>query len=272
MYKEIKPDNIVFESEEFQKDKYKFYIILKNLTSETLELYSDEENYVICRGSKEWPTWIWTKDNFDHSCLEEIEELMTMYLTDDLKNNFTCKKELYDLLIENNYTKLNKDDYFEMGFLICHNTIKPKRECDAFIDSPKDSDRDTLVNYWYKDNQEMNGVKPITIEQAKIDVEEFIRSDKFFVLRNNTGKIVSMANYGVVENQAKVSHVYTPEEERQKGYAANLIYMMTNIILEKGLVPLLYIDYKYIPSNKAYINAGYEDTGILINFSCSKNK
>ena len=42
-----------------------FSLILKNLLSPDLELYSDEENYIICRGSKKWPTWIWTKDNFD---------------------------------------------------------------------------------------------------------------------------------------------------------------------------------------------------------------
>ena len=47
---------------------------------------------------------------------------------------------------------------------------------------------------------------------------------------------------------------------------------MTNDLLEKGLVPLLYTDYNYIPSNRAYINAGYEDSGILINFSCSREK
>ena len=47
---------------------------------------------------------------------------------------------------------------------------------------------------------------------------------------------------------------------------------MTNDILERGLVPLLYTDYNYIPSNKAYINAGYEEKGKLINFSWSKEK
>ena len=66
-----------------------------------------------------------------------------------------------------------------------------------------------------------------------------------------------MVSYGVADNQARLNHVYTPPEERQKGYAANLIYLMTNELLDKGLVPLLYTDYNYIPSNKAYINVGY---------------
>ena len=271
MYKRIDGNNKIFNSEEFQKDKYKFNIILKNLPSPELELYSDEENYIICRGSKKWPTWIWTKDNFDKTKFSEIEELINMYLTDNERDKFTCKKELYELLLQENYPNLNKDDYFEMGFLICHKTKKPKK-CDGVLSKPTEEDRSTLEKYWYDDNIEMNGVDPITMEQAKKDVTEFLEDDKFYVLRNQQNKIVCMVSYSITDNQAKLNHVYTPVEERKKGYAANLIYLMTNDLLEKGLVPLLYTDYNYIPSNKAYINAGYEDTGILINFSCSKEK
>jgi predicted GNAT family acetyltransferase len=81
-----------------------------------------------------------------------------------------------------------------------------------------------------------------------------------------------MGYYSVNSDQAKISHVSTPVESRGKGYAANLVYEMTKKILDLGLVPLLYTDYKYAASNKAYINAGYEPQGILINFSCSKSK
>lgn len=51
--KMVDKNNQIFSSEEFQKDKYKFNLILQNLNSENLELYSDEENYIVCRGSKE---------------------------------------------------------------------------------------------------------------------------------------------------------------------------------------------------------------------------
>ena len=269
--KRVDKNSSVFKLSEFVQDQYKFNIILKNLDSPTLELYSDEENYVICRGSKKWPTWIWTKDNFNINKMDEIEELIRLYLTDEEKTKFTCKKELYYLLVERGFEELNLEDYFEMGFLICRETKKPKM-CDGVLDIPNQSDKDVLVKYWYDDSHEMNGVEPITLEQAKSDVEDFIKSGTFYVLRNNDNKIVCMAGYGMTGNQAKLSHVYTPIEERGKGYAANLIYHMTNDLLEKGFVPLLYTDYNYIPSNKAYINAGYEDTGILINFSCSKEK
>ncbi len=271
MYKKIEPNNKIFNSPDFQKDKYKFNIILKNLPSPELELYSDEENYIICRGSKKWPTWIWTKDGFSVSIIDEIEELIKLYLTDNEKDKFTCKKELYDMLVKRNFININIEDYFEMGFLICNKTVRPKK-CDGILSKPNLDDRDTLEKYWYDDCMEMNGIDAITSEQAKEDVDGFIQDENFYVLRNSQNKIVCMASYSVVGNQAKLSHAYTPIEERKKGYAANLIYLMTNEILSKGLIPLLYTDYNYAPSNKAYINAGYEDTGILINFSCSRSK
>lgn len=271
MYKKIEPNNRIFKSNEFQKDKYKFNLIFKNLSSPELELYSDEESYIVYRGAKKLPTWIWTSDNFDKSKIDEIEALIRMYLTDNKKDKFTCKKELYDLLVERNFENLNTDDYFEMGFLICYHTKTPK-VCDGVLSKPTESDSEVLAKYWYNDNMEMNGANPITMEQSKKDIETFISDDKFYVLRNAENKIVCMASYNIIGEQAKINHVYTPSEERKKGYAANLIYLMTNDILKRRLVPVLYTDYNYIPSNKAYINAGYEDKGILINFSCSKDK
>ena len=125
MIKKIKPDNKIFNSKDFQKDKYKFFLILQNLDSKSLELYSDEENYILCRGSIKWPTWIWTKDNIDVSLLAEIEEAIELYRL-DVDTRFTCKKELYDLLKNNNYESLG-DYYFEMGYLVCEKTIKPKQ-------------------------------------------------------------------------------------------------------------------------------------------------
>ena len=116
----------------------------------------------------------------------------------------------------------------------------------------------------------MNDTEPISMEQASLDIAKMMNSDTFYVWRNASGKVVCMVDYKVIDNQAKLSHVYTPVEERGKAYAANLIHDLTAKLLSEGLVPLLYTDYNYPASNKAYINAGYEDTGILINFSCSK--
>ncbi len=45
MLKRINSKNKIFQSSEFQKDKYKFFLILQNLNNDDVELYSDEENF-----------------------------------------------------------------------------------------------------------------------------------------------------------------------------------------------------------------------------------
>lgn len=61
----IDKNSSAFNLSEFIQEQYRFNIIFKNLDSLTLEMYSDEENYIIYSSSKKWPTWIWAKDNFD---------------------------------------------------------------------------------------------------------------------------------------------------------------------------------------------------------------
>lgn len=269
--KQIDVDNKIFSSQEFQKDKYEFFLITQNLKSDSVLLYSDEENYVICRGAVGFPTWIWTKDGISQDKVLEIQEAIKYYLTGSPIDKFTCKKELYDHLLENGFEYLNADDYFEMGSLFCKSLKEPKK-ADGMIDRAHQEEKPLLTEYWYKDSLEMNNIDPISMEQASEDVERMINSDTFYVWRNANGKIVCMVDYKVIDGQAKLSHVYTPDEERGKGYAANLIHDLTAILLSQGLVPLLYTDYNYPASNKAYINAGYEVMGVLINFSCSKER
>lgn len=73
MIKQINQNNKIFDSEDFQKDKYKFFLITQNIKSDSVLLYSDEENYIICRGAVGFPTWIWTKNGIDNDKVTEVE-------------------------------------------------------------------------------------------------------------------------------------------------------------------------------------------------------
>lgn len=271
--KKIDKNDKVFMLDLFQKDKYKFNIIFKMLQSDNPLFMSDGANYIIGRGTLGYPTWIWTRNLISRDKILEIEELLELYLTDSERDKFTCKRELYDYLVSDNFEYLNLEDYFEMGTLVCSKVKKP-RDCDGYLDRITKDEIDIIADYWFNSSLEMSDIdlKSITREEAFIDALEMFNSGNLYVWRNKDKKIVCMATYSVISEQATIRHVYTSLEDRGRGYAANLIYEITKELLERGLVPLLYTDYNYIPSNKAYINAGYEDMGILINFTCSKNK
>ena len=266
MFKKIDKNNKIFNSEDFQKDKYKFFLVLQNLSSDTLELYSDEENYLLVRGNIKYPTWIWTKDNFDKSLFKEICECIELFRL-DVDTRFTCKRELYDLL-KNNYPNLG-DYYFEMGYLTCEETKKPK-DCDGGISLASINDKDTLKEFCYNESREITDVRDLSEEESEKEVDKRLGLGNYYVWKNKDGKVVCQAFFRELDGSAKVSGVYTDTNERGKGYAANLIYELTNVALNKGLHVSLYTDYSYIASNKAYKNAGYKDQDVLINFSVKK--
>ena len=269
MFKRIDKDNEVFKSPEFQKDKYKFFLILQNLDSEELELYSDEKNYVLCRGNEKVPTWIWTKDNFDKNLVKEVEEAIELYRL-DTDTRYTAKREFYNLLVEDKYKALG-DYYFEMGYLYCNKTVEPKK-VDGYIAKATLEDEEVLTRFNYKESKEISDVKDLRYEEARESFFKRLERGTYYVWKNSNNEIVAQAFYRLIDNNAKIAGVYTKESERCKGYAANLIYYLTNLALDKGYHVSLYTDYNYIPSNKAYKNVGYVDDDVLINFSCKSLK
>ena len=276
MYKKIERDNKIFESPEFQKDKYKFNIVSKILSGDEVLLYSDEENYFLARNKVGMPTWIWTKDGLkDIKILEEIKEAISKYLTDLEYDQFTCKKEYYNFLTKSGYEKLNREDYFELGFLTC-NRVKSVKQTDGNMVLCTQKENEDLLSLFVKftefANKTLKSSKEDTLEELTEEMARQIEQQRLFCWKNKEGKIVCIANYLALGGTARIGHVFTLEEERGKGYAANLIHDLTERLLNDGLKPLLYTDYSYPASNKAYINVGYVDKGVLINFSCSREK
>ena len=170
MYKKIERDNKIFESPEFQKDKYKFNIVSKILSGDEVLLYSDEENYFLARNKVGMPTWIWTKDGLnDKQILEEIKEVMSKYLTDLAYDQFTCKKEYYNFLTKSGYEKLNREDYFELGFLTC-NRVKSVKQTDGTMVLCTQKENEDLLSLFVKftefANKTLKSSKEDTLEEG----------------------------------------------------------------------------------------------------------
>lgn len=249
----------------YQNEKNKFYLLNLISRTEGNMLYSDLESYIIGRSKVGLPTWIWTIDGITTNQILMLKEDLELFLEDG-ENKFTTKKELYELIKK----EYDTSSYFEMGYLVCTNPIKPNNMKGIYT-NPNYGDKMTLAKMWIDNEKEMEDIN-ISQEEALETVEEWIKSNNFYVLKNNSGKIVCMAGYSRLDDTAKITHVYTPKEERGKGYCKSLIYQLTKRLLDEGLIPLLYTDYKYEASNKAYKDIGYTDEGILINFNISMKK
>lgn len=247
------------------EEKARFSLLFQ-IVGEDCRIESDGKTFLIAQSYPTYPVWVWTKKRISKAIILKVKEKMRDFVGSE-KVKFTCSKEFYDRLKIDRFDILT-EDYFEMGAYYCKKTIKP-RKVSGRLSQAIEEDIDVLAAYYMRDNKEIKKTD-ITIAEAKKFIVEKFTSKTLYVWKDDANKIVCTATIRETGPFVRISHVYTPEEERCKGYAKNLIYALTKKELKEGFIPVLYTDFNYPASNKAYISVGYEDVGMLINFSCEK--
>jgi predicted GNAT family acetyltransferase len=115
-----------------------------------------------------------------------------------------------------------------------------------------------LVVKWYHQFGEDAGLDPSPDEEVQKKVRMFIESGEVFVWEDE-GKVVSMMKKArPTAHGITVSMVFTPREERRKGYARTLVYFITEELLKQYDFCVLYTDMLNPTSNKIYQEIGYK--------------
>ena len=107
-----------------------------------------------------------------------LEEAIDLYRL-DVDTRFTCKKELYDLLVKDNFEALG-DYYFEMGYLVCNKTIEPKKT-DGYIDYATKDDEQVLTDFMYNESHEISDVKDFSFEEANKEFKKRLDAGNYYV-------------------------------------------------------------------------------------------
>ncbi|MBX9996335.1 MULTISPECIES: GNAT family N-acetyltransferase [Priestia] len=115
-----------------------------------------------------------------------------------------------------------------------------------------------LVTEWIWEFMGVIG-EPVSKEQAAKTGEAFIKAGRLFLWEVN-GKYVSIANATrPTAHNITINYVYTPLEERKKGYASSCVSTLSQLMLDEGFqTTSLYTDMTNPTSNKIYMEIGYE--------------
>ena len=143
-----------------------------------------------------------------------------------------------------------------MKILVLEELQELKNTSNAVFRSAEEGDRQTLTQYIKEFWEE-------TFGEFRSDDETGEKFDAYlergyYVLEQNK-KIVSQAMIGRNLLKGKcISGVYTPKEERGKGYAYNLVYTLSKKCLDEGAeYCVLYTDAENPISNYVYEKIGY---------------
>lgn len=157
------------------------------------------------------------------------------------------------------YSEVSQKQYklvHPMKILVLEKLLPIEKNMDANFRQATENDRQVLSQYikgFWKDGL----AEEKSDEEANEKFEYYLKRG-YYVLEKQ-GKIVSQAVIGRELLKGKgVSAVYTPKEERGKGYAYNLVYRLSKKCLEEGAeYCVLYTDAENPISNHIYEKIGY---------------
>ena len=219
-------------------DNYNIELIMLYRKPWKLILYSPTNNYsdeILEFASSE--IYKYDKELLGVNSEKSVANKFSKYYCDLSNMKYSVHTELRILLLEN----------LEDGKLLEDITY---RKCTL-------NDKDILIKYIQNFMKEALN-EECDYEKAEEKFNKYLKNGYYVLEKDN--KIVCQANISRIMKYGKcVSGVYTPKEERGKGYAYNLIYRISRDLIDSGdKYCVLYTDDSNPISNHVYEKIGYK--------------
>ena len=105
------------------------------------------------------------------------------------------------------------------------------------------------------------GLGGLYAEGCQREAERIIGDRRLFLWKDEMGTPRAMCSVREDGDAATLSLVYTEEGSRRRGYAASLVWGVTQALIAQHIRPMLYADADYAASNACYQSVGYEKKG-----------
>lgn len=245
-----------------EKDKLSYAVLYNVLGGEVKKIITDHKRLIIAYTAKVFPTWIWAPDDVTETDLERIYQTVLAEFEPISEYRFNTKYEIADYLIKR-FQEDNKGDWkitLNIAAYECHEPKAPNREVDGYLEQ-MDSSQLELACKMIEEASIAIGDAVLTREESEQAAKRQLERKVLYLWRNKEGKPVAFCDRNADDHYVKVSQCYTVEEERGKGYAAQMIYELCRDIVENGQIPMLYADADYVSSNRCYQKIGFELKG-----------
>ncbi len=262
MIKKIESNDSIFTSKDYKKDIVSFSL-LEHIRKNPYLLESDGKNCIIGISDPKFPVWIWNYDDIKEKDLDFLCE----YLLENYGNNrssfkFVSKKTLANSLIKLFQNQFNADYIKTSMQSFVNKKVIPAKNTTVIIEQPSINDIEEIsicFSEFVKDCYSKETNFKEYLDYAK----ELIENKKIYIIKQDE-KIVAMADCSKeYDDYASIAYVYTKPEYRGNGFASALAAHLSEKIIEKGKLPLLYTDLSNPASNKAYLNVGFEEQGMI---------
>lgn len=258
MFHQIDFNDKIFNSSEYQKDIISFNLIphfIKNKEKfPDIKCYSDNENVILLNTDENHPVITWTSEKFN-----DYTNLYNFLKKTFHKNNplhIMSKKCLYDFY-QGNHLILNDATTDIAGIYKCSKLNKVKT--DGYLDFAKPDEQELIAKMLQQFNQEAQPNEKRPFSYYLTEAENFVKNTETHkVWKNSNNQITSVGRLEIVNQHARIGRIFTLPEYRGHSYAKMLVQELATIAFKRDLIPVLYTNFKYEPSNRCYQAIGFE--------------
>ena len=244
-------------------DRYTFSVLSRVLHYPCRVLRSDHERLILCHTTDPYPVWIWTPDDLTQADCARAWQLAkeSCPLREGYRYNLK-----YDLAAA--FTALAAKEGLRAGIVTnlfaydCPAPIAPAAPADGGLYRCTMADAEEaaqLIDNFHEDVAQDRS----SMEHCRRLAQQRIEGAGFYLWKNAAGETVACCSLNGEDGLGCVGSVYTKPEYRRRHYAQHLVYHVTRIAADMGLMPMLYTDADYAASNACYEKIGYVLRGKL---------
>lgn len=255
----IDKEHALFSSAEYKKDLVAFSL-MELIKQSPMLLVSNEKNFIIGMSAPQMPVWVWTAEGIDCGSRKELVSYFYHKFSGKNSVHFVAKPDAAALLAapfmerRRAVKKVIKMKSYE------NKKVIPAKNQEVLIERP--AERDTGEIAVCMANFEKDCLGKESPAEAFFDKARDIRKNPYFFVIRQEGRIAATAQSArETDTHMAINLVYTRPEYRGNGFASALVAHISELILAKGKIPVLYTDLSNPFSNRVYQNIDFVEKG-----------
>jgi len=246
-------------------DRYTFAVmrnILGGMFGDAGKIVTDGSAVLLCYTCPPFPGWVWTKQAAPQEELARAWAVIRQELPPEAGYRINMRPEMAAYIMSTPEGGALRVDT-RLNAYGCETLVPPTRAAqgDTYAVAMDALD---LAAGWSQALSEEENLDLRPMEAHRREMAEFIDRKRLFMWKNPEGEPVAMCTVSENDDLAYVGNVYTAPAHRRHGYAANLVYRVTRILLRQGKRPALYVNAENAPAAACYEKLGYVQQGSIV--------
>ena len=246
-----------------------FAVLKKILRFNCTDIFTNHKTFVICYSNAPYPVWIWCKRPYDENDTKLIADILKAEFLDKGDYRLIISEDLLQELSKTHHVFAKMHQKMQLFSYELRQINAIDHKCEGQMRRPKPTEIDTLAMHYHNASIEMEG-HDFSMEDCNKIITGHMQNDELFVWVDDNDQIIATVNKILDGNYAKIAFVYTLPTHRRKGYAINLVHKVSQMLLDDGLIPILYTNGGYVASNECYKKIGYVQVGKLVDVCVDK--